>query len=119
MHQSDPVLINNLKSNIYLINNFLLQGHDTISSGLAFALYLLSTDQKVQEKAFKEQRDIFQNENRAATYRDLTDMKYLEQVIKETLRLYPSVVVVGRSITEDVPISKCATYQKPTLNEFE
>ncbi|PSN42807.1 Cytochrome P450 4c3 [Blattella germanica] len=45
---------------------------------------------------------------RRFTMKDLQEMKYLECCIKEALRLYPSVPVIARHLTEDIEIVKNA-----------
>lgn len=75
---------------------FSKQGHDTTSSALSFAIYLLSKHPNVQNKALEECRE---KEGKEAE-----TMKYLEAVIKETLRLYPSVPFYSRKITEPMEI---------------
>ena len=49
---------------------------------------------------------IFQGSDRPPTMNDLNDMKYLDRVIKETLRIYPSIPFITRDVKEDVEIGK-------------
>ena len=55
---------------------------------------------------YEELEDIFQGTDRSPTMKDLNEMKYLERVIKEALRIYPSVPIISRELTEDVEIGK-------------
>nr|CAD7608331.1 unnamed protein product [Timema genevievae] len=62
--------------------------------------------QDIQAKAVEELNSIFGDSDRNATYRDIQEMKYLEMVIKETQRLFPSVPIFMRNIKEDVAIDE-------------
>ena len=57
----------------------------------------LGKNPEVMEKVIKEQKEIFQDNYQATvTQNDLAKMKYLECCVKEALRLYPSVPMIGR-----------------------
>nr|CAD7259856.1 unnamed protein product [Timema shepardi] len=81
-----------------------MSGHDTMTSAICFALWCLAKNQDVQDMVLKEIESVVDCKDRALVYRDLQEMKYLEKVIKETLRLFPSVAVFGRKLNQDVQI---------------
>jgi hypothetical protein len=83
------------------------QGHDTTTASMNWTLFLLGLDTKWQRRVHEELDEIFQGDNdRAPTYDDLNNMRILEYCIKEALRLYPSVPIIGRLIESDVVLSK-------------
>lgn len=47
--------------------------------------------------------------SRAVTYKDLTEMKYMEMVIKESLRFMNLVPFVVRALDEEEEIGKART----------
>ncbi|XP_026330084.1 cytochrome P450 4C1-like, partial [Hyposmocoma kahamanoa] len=83
------------------VNTFMFAGLDTTATALTFGLMLLADHEEVQERIYEECRHIFGDSDRIASMSDLAEMKYLEAVLKETLRLYPSVPFIAREITED------------------
>ncbi|KAK7866651.1 hypothetical protein R5R35_000268 [Gryllus longicercus] len=88
------------------VDTFMFEGHDTTSSAISWALFLLGCNPECQEKAVAELRDIFGDSRRPPTLRDLSEMRYLERCIKEALRLYPPVPMVARHLNEDARIGE-------------
>lgn len=97
------------------VDTFMFEGHDTTTSAISFCLFNLAQYPQIQERVLKEQRDIFgADRDQMATYNNLQEMRYLEMVIKETLRMYPSVPFYARQLTEDVQINDKLTIPKGT-----
>ena len=55
---------------------------------------------------YAELQRVLGGSDRPITMADLTELKYLECCIKEALRLYPSVPLMGRCLSEDTVIRK-------------
>ncbi|XP_047986307.1 cytochrome P450 4d2-like isoform X2 [Leguminivora glycinivorella] len=81
-----------------------LAGTDTSAVGAAYTAVMLSRYPEVQEKVYQELQEVFGDSDRPATAQDLPRLKYLEAVIKETLRTYPAVPVVVREVLNDVKL---------------
>ncbi|KRT85159.1 cytochrome P450, partial [Oryctes borbonicus] len=81
---------------------FMLAGQDSVAAEVSFTLYQLALHQSVQEKVYSELETIFRGSDRPTDANDLQNMKYLEQCIKETMRLYPAVPIISRKLSDDV-----------------
>lgn len=82
---------------------FMLAGQDSVGASVAFTLSLLARHVADQVRCRDEIDSIFGDApDRTPTMADLRKMCYLEQCIKESLRLYPSVPLIARRVTEDI-----------------
>ncbi|CAG4966692.1 unnamed protein product [Colias eurytheme] len=86
------------------VDTFLFEGHDTTAMALSYMIMQIANDTRVQNKLYAEMESIFHNSTRPPTVDDLAEMKYLDCIIKETLRLYPSVAMISRHIREDLTL---------------
>ncbi|MBW8739750.1 MAG: cytochrome P450 [Streptomyces turgidiscabies] len=103
---------------------FLLAGHETTATSLAFALHLLARHPEARARAQQEVDALPPDEPYTAATMD--QLPYLTQVLKETMRLYPAAPLVGRrSVAEaeidghvipagvDILISPWVTHRHP------
>ena len=87
------------------VATFMFEGHDTVTSGISFALYLISRHPEVEEKIFQECKEVFGDKSTVCTIRHIQELKYTEHVIKEVLRIYPPVPLIGREAKEDIDMN--------------
>lgn len=81
-----------------------MQAQDTTTASLGFLITLLGIFGDIQDKVFEELDGIYGDSDRAVTYDDTFNFKYMEQVIQESWRLFPPFPMIGKYTTEDVPL---------------
>lgn len=87
---------------------------------MGFFTFSVAHRPEIQNKIYNEMLEIFgkfkknfcvikifldDDEERDITIEDISKMKYLDQCIKEVMRLLPTVPIIGRLITEETNIS--------------
>ena len=75
-----------------------LAGHETTANALAWTWYLLSQSSEVEARVHEEVDRVLGG--RTPTVADLPKLTFVEQVITESMRLYPPAWIVGRRAIE-------------------
>ena len=81
------------------VMTLLLAGHETTALALTFTFFLLAQHGDVERNLVAELDEVLGGE--APTVADLDDLTYLEQVVTESMRLYPPVPGIVREPVED------------------
>lgn len=80
----------------YQIITFLIAGHETTSGLMSFTLYFLVNNPDVLEKAYEEVDRVFGNDlSVAPTVQQVNHLTYVQQILNESLRLYPTAPAIG------------------------
>lgn len=83
----------------YQMVTFLIAGHETTSGLLSFAIHLLLKNPEVQQKARTLVDGTFGNETPRVEH--LAQLRYIEQILMETLRLWPTAPAFALSPRQD------------------
>ncbi|XP_014274998.1 cytochrome P450 4c21 [Halyomorpha halys] len=81
---------------------FITSSH-TVASTMSSTITCLAVLPEIQERAWKEQYEIFGDDTREPTLEDLEQMKFLERFIKESLR-FCGPPFVGKQASEDIEV---------------
>lgn len=84
---------------------FLVAGHETTSGALSFALYYLLKNPLVLARAQQEVDELWgQDASDTTDYGDVTKLRYVTQVLNESLRLWPTAPGFAREARHDTTL---------------
>jgi cytochrome P450/NADPH-cytochrome P450 reductase len=91
----------------YQCITFLVAGHETTSGLLSFATYFLLRNPVALQRAYDEVDRVFGHDPSAMpTYEQVRKLEYVQQILKETLRLYPTAPAFSRYALERTVIGR-------------
>jgi len=80
-----------------------LAGHETTALALSWAWYLLSEHPRVEARLLEELKTVIGG--RSPRVEDLPELRYADEIIKESLRLYPPAWAFGRQAIQDCEVA--------------
>ncbi|XP_043502305.1 cytochrome P450 4C1-like [Polistes fuscatus] len=90
------------------INTIVFAGSDTAATTLTFLFLMLATFPDIQNQVYEELYALYGSSDPKDIPIEMVDTKkmiYLERVIKETLRLFPSAPFFGRTLYRDTKVN--------------
>ncbi|KAM5129025.1 cholesterol 24-hydroxylase-like [Mantella aurantiaca] len=100
-----------------LLDNFVtffIAGQETTANQLSFTVIELAKNPDILKKAQDEVDEVI-GSKRDLEYDDLGKLQYLSQVLKESLRLYPTAPGTSRALEEEIVIEGVRIPSKTTL----
>jgi cytochrome P450 len=98
--QGQPMSDNQLRDELLTL---FVAGHETTAVTLSWAWYLISQHPAVEEQLLAELAKVLNGRN--PTIEDLRELSYLDQVIKEVMRLYPVAWFINRQASKELELS--------------
>ena len=87
------------------IYTFIAAGYETIALQTSYTLLLLAIYSDAQEKVFLEIVENFPNKDSKLDKDSIEKLRYLDTVLKESLRLLPAVPLVGRKTLDEFELN--------------
>ncbi|XP_013401360.1 cholesterol 24-hydroxylase [Lingula anatina] len=97
----DPDL--DIEDMLDLVMVFFLAGHETTGNTLSFALRVIADHPDVMQR-LEEEVESAVGQKAAVSFEDLKNLKYMGNVFKESLRLYPVAGLTLRQLNKDMMV---------------
>lgn len=81
------------------VMTLMLAGHETTANALTWTLYLLSRHPNVRRRVEEEVDEVLGG--KIPTFEEIRDLRYLNSVLQESLRLYPPAYATSRTAREE------------------
>ncbi|XP_078034043.1 uncharacterized protein LOC144468453 [Augochlora pura] len=92
---------------------FFFGGFRSSSTLMCFAAYEVGVNPEIQRRLQEEIDDVLEKSNGEVTYEAINDMKYLDAIIHEALRMYPVIVFTDRACTKPFELPPAMPGLKP------
>lgn len=114
---------------LYLISDFddtylaghtlslFIDGTETSSTALAYAMYELALNPDCQENALDEINRILSKYDGKITMEGLQEMIYIEGILHEAMRMHPPLIVMAKMSTQRYTLPKTTTQSEPITIE--
>ncbi|KAJ3661324.1 hypothetical protein Zmor_005723 [Zophobas morio] len=87
------------------VDTFMFEGHDTSTTAICFVLYAIGQNPEIQKKVYDELISVLGTDYKdEIKFNQIQELKYLDIVIKEAIRIYPPVPLIERSLEEDCTV---------------
>ncbi|CAF0881016.1 unnamed protein product [Brachionus calyciflorus] len=80
---------------------FLLAGYETTAQTLSYIAYNLAMNPNYQDKLIQEVDDVLDRHDGKINYESISEMRFMDNVINETLRMFPPAVRLDRVASAD------------------
>nr|ASO98023.1 cytochrome p450 CYP337B5 [Spodoptera exigua] len=94
---------------------FFLAGTDTSANTMHYTLIELSNNPEVLAKVHEEIDRVFEECNQQFTYDEVEKLQYLDQVINEAMRKYPTIGVIQRLCTKNTVLPSGVAIDKDDI----
>ncbi|KAI2474296.1 hypothetical protein C4B38_000364 [Diabrotica virgifera virgifera] len=98
------------------VNTFMFEGHDTTATAISWVLRQLAIHSEYQDQIYEEIISVLGDTQKQPDLNDLNELKVMERFIKETLRLFPAVPLIARSLDEDIELNGYLVPKEATVD---